>query len=61
MTKFEKVFCIDCNTSAVMHADGTVCCSCSSVSDPDCDEIPGGWQTTRENIYAMQLAESDVD
>jgi hypothetical protein len=59
MTHFETIYCTECNTSAVMHADGSVACLCSFVNDPDTDDIPPGWNTTRENIYAMQLAESD--
>ena len=59
MTNFEKIFCTDCNLNATMHADGTVACGCSFVNDPDTDAIPGAWNTTRENVYAMQLAESD--
>lgn len=58
-TQLDGIFCTDCNTKAAMHADGTVTCSCSSVADPDTDPIPVAWNTTRENIYAMQLAESD--
>lgn len=58
-TKFDPIFCTECNEKAVMHADGSVACSCSFINDPDTDDIPAGWDTTRENIYAMQLAESD--
>lgn len=59
MTNFDPIFCTECHVNAVMHADGSVACGCSFVNDPDTDGIPSGWDTTRENIYAMQLAESD--
>jgi hypothetical protein len=59
MTHFEEIYCTDCKEKATMHADGSVACSCSFVNDPDTDSIPRSWHTTRENIYAMQLAESD--
>ena len=59
MTNFDQIFCTDCHLNAAMHADGTVACGCSLVADPDTDTIPRAWNTTRGNIYAMQLAESD--
>lgn len=54
------IFCTDCNGKAVMHADGSLACSCSFVNDPDIDAIPAAWNTTREAIYALQLAESEI-
>lgn len=53
------IFCTDCHTNVSMHADGTLSCSCSMVSDPDSDPIPAGWNTTREQCYELQLAESE--
>lgn len=58
-THFDAIHCEDCKQKAVMHADGSIACSCSFVNDPDIDDVPSAWNTTRENIYAMQLAESD--
>jgi hypothetical protein len=55
------IFCTDCNQKAVMHADCSIACSCSFINDPDIDGMPSGWDTTRENVYAMQLAESDYE
>lgn len=54
-----NIFCTGCNLDATMHADGTVACGCSLVADPDTDTIPAAWNTTREAVYALQLAESD--
>lgn len=59
MTHFEPIYCDGCKMNATMHADGSVACSCSFVNGPDDDKIPAAWNTTRENVYAMQLAESD--
>ena len=53
------IFCTDCYLTATMHADGTVACGCSCVADPDTDAIPAAWDTTREAVYALQLAESE--
>jgi len=55
----QPIFCTACKLNATMHADGSVACSCSFLNDPDTDPTPAGWDTTRENIYAMQLAESE--
>ena len=55
----ENIYCTDCNLEATMHADGSVACSCALVNDPETDTIPAAWNTTRENIYALQLAESE--
>jgi len=55
----EPIYCDDCKLAATMHADGSVACACSFVNDPDTDTIPSAWNTTRENVYALQLAESD--
>jgi len=58
---YETIYCDDCKTKAVVHADGSVACSCSFVDDPDSDTIPPAWNTTAENVYAIQLAESDLE
>jgi hypothetical protein len=55
----ETIFCDDCKLEATMHADGSVACSCAFVNDPDTDTIPTAWNTTRENVYDLQLAESE--
>lgn len=55
----DKIFCTVCNTEAACHADGSVACSCSVVNDPQDDQIPASWNATMEEVYAIQLAESD--
>ena len=54
-------FCNDCKEKLTMHADGSVACSCATFSDPDDanEAVPSGWNATREDIYRLQLAESD--
>ena len=53
-------YCDDCKEKLTMHADGSVACSCATFSDPDGDApVPSGWNATREDIYRLQLAESD--
>lgn len=56
-----KHSCAECHEPLTMHADGTVACSCAAFADPDnySEMIPNGWDITREEIYALQLAESD--
>lgn len=58
--------CNECHERLTVHANGTVACSCAAFSDPDyySEMIPNGWDISREEIYALQLAESnpaDVD
>jgi hypothetical protein len=57
----EQFSCADCHEKLTMHADGTVACSCAMFSDPDDanEAVPSGWNATREDIYRLQLAESD--
>jgi hypothetical protein len=60
MLEDSKVFCNDCKEKLTMHADGTVACSCATFADPDdAEAVPSGWNATREDIYRLQLAESD--
>ena len=60
-TQAIEFFCNDCKEKLTMHADGTVACSCATFADPDDanEAVPSGWNATREDIYRLQLAESD--
>lgn len=57
----EEIFCSACKTKATVHADGSVVCSCDYVGDAETDIIPVSWNTTRENVCALQLAESELE
>jgi len=56
-----QFFCNDCKEKLTMHADGTVACSCATFNDSDDanEAVSHSWNATREDIYLLQLAESD--
>jgi hypothetical protein len=60
LTHFDVIQCSDCNTTCVMHADGSIACSCAFVDEPDTDAIPAAWNTTRENIHAMLMLIAEI-
>lgn len=47
----ENIYCTDCNTKIIIHADGSCACSCQGLINPCAggDPIPDTWEMRGED------------
>jgi len=51
-----NLYCPECETAVVLHADCTLACACSAM-EPEDTEPPAHWDTDADTVAAIRAAE----